>query len=94
MPLLRLTQHAEADGKYRVELALERDGEPRQTAAARFAFELTAQDEADLRWYLEDYLQWPQDPAPAIAARVEKRMQEVGTELFRSIFQSLTCRSG
>lgn len=51
-------------------------------------FELTAQDEADLRWYLEDYLQWPHDPAPKIAARVEDRMQELGTELFRSIFQA------
>ncbi len=88
MPLLRLTQHAEGDGTYRVELALERDREPRQTAAARFAFELTTQDEADLRWYLEDYLQWPQDPAPAIAARVEGRMRELGRSLFRAVFQA------
>ncbi len=88
MPLLRLTQHAEADGTYRVELAFEREREPRQTAVARFPFEVTAQDEADLRWYLEDYLQWPQDPAPTIAARVEERMKELGTELFRAIFQA------
>ncbi len=59
MALLRLTQHAEDDGSYRVELALEREREPRQTAAACFSFDFNAQDEADLRWYLEDYLQWP-----------------------------------
>lgn len=88
MPLLRLTQHAEGDDNYHVELALERDGSARQTADARFAFELTGQDEADLRWYLEDYLQWPQEPAPTIAARVEARMKELGSELFRAIFQA------
>ena len=88
MHLLRLTQHAEGDGTYRVELALERDRAPRQTAAASFPFTLNPQDEADLRWYLEDYLQWPQDPAPVIAARVEERMKDLGTELFRAVFQA------
>ncbi len=81
MALLRLTQHAEADGTYRVELAIEGHGLARQIAVARFSFELTAQDEADLRWYLEDYLQWPHDPAPKITARVEDRMRGLGTEL-------------
>ncbi len=87
MHMLRLSQNAEGDGVYRVEIALEREGEPRQTATARFSFELTAQDEADLRWYLEDYLQWPHHPAPVIAERVEQRMEQLGTELFRAIFQ-------
>jgi hypothetical protein len=41
-----------------------------------------------LRWYLEDYLQYPQEPAPAIARRIEGRLAEVGTELFRALFQA------
>ena len=41
-----------------------------------------------MRWYLEDYLQYPRDPAPKIAARIEKRMAEIGTELFKGVFQS------
>ena len=49
MPLLRLTQNAEGDDAYRVELALEGDGVARQTASSRFSFQLTDQDEADLR---------------------------------------------
>jgi tetratricopeptide (TPR) repeat protein len=49
---------------------------------------MTPQDQEDLRWYLEDFLQYPQDPAPAIAARVEGRMAEVGTQLFASVFQA------
>ncbi len=88
MPLLRLTQHAESDGSWRIELALESAAAPRQAATARFAFAPDPQDEADLRWYLEDYLQWPDEPAPAIAARVEERLEELGNELFRAVFQA------
>jgi hypothetical protein len=69
-------------------VALEGDGLPRQTATATFSYQLTAQDQEDLRWYLEDYLQYPQDPAPKIAARVEGRMAELGTRLFQELFQS------
>src|SRR3990172_8858824 len=88
MSLLRLTQFAESQpDHYRVEVALEGDG-ARQTATARFAFAFSDADRADLRWYLEDYLQYPSDPAPAIAARVEQRMSEVGVELFRAVFQA------
>ncbi len=86
--LLRLTQIAEGPTQYRVEVALEGDGLARQTATARFPFELSRQDRADLRWYLEDYLQYPLDPAPTVAARVEQRMAEIGTELFKALFQS------
>ncbi len=83
MLLLRLTQFAESQpDHYRVEVALEGDG-ARQTATARFAFTFSDADRPDPRWYLEDYLQYP-----AIAARVEKRMSEVGVELFRAVFQA------
>lgn len=88
MLTLRLTQFTEAEGKYRVEVALEGDGQPRQTATSRFEFKLSPQDHEDLRWYLEDYLQHPLDPAPAIAARIEQRMNDIGTDLFKAVFQS------
>jgi hypothetical protein len=85
--LLRLTQTAEGADRYRVEVALEGEG-IRQTARASFGFTLTTDDQADLRWYLEDYLQYPADPAPTIAARVEQRIAAIGVELFRAVFQS------
>jgi len=88
MPILRLTQFSEGQNRYRVEIALEGEGLPPQTAFTRFEFELGAQEQEDLRWYLEDYLQYPFDPAPAIAARVEKRMTGIGTELFKALFHS------
>jgi tetratricopeptide (TPR) repeat protein len=86
--ILRLTQTAESENKYRVEVALEGGGFIHQTATARFDFKLTTQDHEELRWYLEDFLQYPLDPAPKIAARIENRMVEIGTKLFKDIFQA------
>lgn len=88
MLTLRLTQFTEAENRYRVEVALEGDGLPRQTATSRFDFKLTPQDHEDLRWYLEDFLQYPLDPAPTIAARIEQRMNDIGMDLFKAVFQS------
>ena len=68
-----------------MDLDLTGDGAPR-AATATFPFNLSPQDEEDLRWCLEDFLQYPHDPAPTIAQRIEGRMAEVGTEL------TLRCR--
>src|SRR6185312_2282638 len=84
---LRIKQHPIAEGRHRVEISFEGDGAPR-AATAEFAFGLSPQDEEDLRWYLEDFLQYPQEPAPTIARRVEGRMSEVGTKLFEEVFQA------
>lgn len=85
---LRLTQTALGEDQYRVEIALEGDSTPRRIGASKFSFKLTAQDQEDIRWYLEDYLQYPLDPAPEIAARIEERMAKIGTELFEKVFQA------
>src|ERR1017187_10467267 len=81
MPLLRLRQTTEGDHRYKVVLELEDDGVRREDTRS-FTFELTPRDQEDLRWYLEDYLQYPLDPAPKIAKRIEERMEEIGDELF------------
>ena len=74
MPLLRLHQFAEGENRYRASVEFENGG-LRRSAGARFEFQLSAQDQEDIRWYLEDFLQYPMDPAPAIAARIEQRME-------------------
>lgn len=84
---LRLKQHPTPEGRHRVDLDLTGDGAPR-AATCEFAFSLSPQDEEDLRWYLEEFLQYPQEPAPTIARRVEGRIVELGTELFRAVFQA------
>lgn len=87
IPLVRLTQNAEGNDRYRVEIALE-NGKFRRTATVRFPFTLPDQDQEDVRWYLEEYIQKPFEPAPTIARRVEQRIEEIGTELFRALFQA------
>lgn len=52
-----------------------------------FDFQVSAQDQEDIRWYLEDYLQNAFDPAPSIAARIEERISQIGKDLFERIFQ-------
>jgi len=86
MTILRLTQSDASEDRYRVDISLEGDG-PRHTATAEFAFEMTDQDRRDLQWYLEDYLEHPHEPAPAIAARIERRMEQLGCELFGKLFE-------
>ncbi|MCP4695603.1 MAG: CHAT domain-containing protein [Gammaproteobacteria bacterium] len=60
----------------------------RETAAAEFEYQLSDQDREDIRWYLEDFLEYPQDPAPTIARRIEERIRILGAELFRALFGS------
>jgi tetratricopeptide (TPR) repeat protein len=45
-------------------------------------------DAENIRWYLEDYLMFRADPAPAIAREIEERIQEIGVALFRSVFEA------
>lgn len=83
---LRLSQTALGEDRYRVEIATEGGGKPRQIASSDFIFKMDDGDQRDIRWYLENYLQDPHEPAPTIAARTEKRMTEIGTNLFKKIF--------
>ena len=87
MHTLRITQYAAEENQYKVEIALE-GGPFRQTAVSEFKFALSPQDEEGIRWYLEDFPLFRHDPTPVIAARVEKRMAEIGRDLFRRVFQS------
>ncbi|MGH8896301.1 MAG: CHAT domain-containing protein [Egibacteraceae bacterium] len=86
MRTLQLTQRVEQGG-HRVEIALSGAG-ARRAATAMFEWELEPQDREDLRWYLEDYLQHPIEPAPVIAARVERRLAALGRELFAKVFEA------
>jgi tetratricopeptide (TPR) repeat protein len=83
---LRLTQSIAGVNRYRVEVDLTGDGLAHQISRTEFDFAVGAQDREDLRWYLEDYLQYAADPAPKIAARIERRMAEIGTDLFKALF--------
>ena len=81
---LRLAVRAEGP-EHVVDLVLEGAG-ARRAAAARVRFGLSERDREDVRWYLEDYLQYPVNPAPQIAQEVETRLAALGEELFRQVF--------
>jgi tetratricopeptide (TPR) repeat protein len=51
-------------------------------------FELSRENSERIRWYLEDYLQFDEDPAPQIAKDVERFMANCGEELFTKIFDA------
>ncbi|MHC4478565.1 MAG: CHAT domain-containing protein [Planctomycetota bacterium] len=89
MPLLRITQTREAERSYQVEISLEKDGQRVQTGRARFDFELSRDEQEDLRWYFEDYLVFSGiEPAPTIAARIEGQLQQIGRRLFEDVFHA------
>jgi len=94
VPVLRISHVASL-----VDAVFEGNG-LRQTERRAFSFTLSPQDAEDIRWYLEDYLIYPLEPAPKVANRVECRVAEIGRELFQlalagsSVWESVRCCMG
>jgi tetratricopeptide (TPR) repeat protein len=88
MPTLQINQQAgSAPGKHRIAVNADLPGLQALSFSREIEFELSPQERERIRWYLEDYLQFDEDPAPKIAARVETLMAERGEALFRAIFE-------
>lgn len=84
-PTLRIQQTSPGAGRHQVRLTLKRPGQPDLEAEATIDFALTPQEQEDLRWYMEDYLQGT-DPAHAIEVeQVEAWMRERGEELYTKV---------
>jgi tetratricopeptide (TPR) repeat protein len=89
VPVLQINQQpGGAPHRYRISISAT---EIPDRAALSFdidiEFELTPEDGERIRWYLEDYLQFDEEPAPQIAKGVEAFMAQCGEELFRKIFE-------
>ena len=54
---LFIRQDALVDGKYPIRLTLKRPDQPDQEAEAKIAFALTPEEQEEIRWYMEDYLE-------------------------------------
>jgi tetratricopeptide (TPR) repeat protein len=85
MLTLHVSQSANGDGSHRVEATLSGAGVA-QRVVSRVEFEVSAADRERVRWYLEDFLEYPVEPAPRIAAGVELRLAELGGRLFSKVF--------
>jgi hypothetical protein len=85
--VLRLTQAAAGNGQHLVTTRLTGlAGYAEASATSRFELSITDEDRERIRWYLEDFLEYPLDPAPTIAAGVEDRLAEIGIRLFELVF--------
>jgi tetratricopeptide (TPR) repeat protein len=87
MLTLQVSQSANADGSHRVQATLT-GGRVSEQAVSRVEFAVSAADRERVRWYLEDFLEYPVDPAPAVAVQVERRLAELGERLFCEVFDS------
>jgi hypothetical protein len=74
-----------SSGQRRVEL-LWQDGAARRAAVAEFGDVPDSGDGERIRWYLEDYAEFPADPAPVIAREAEARLAQDRAELFGRVF--------
>src|SRR6266481_959591 len=89
MPVLQINQQpGGAPHRYRITVsATEIPDRASLSFDLDIEFELTPENGERIRWYLEDYLQFDEEPAPEIAMGVEAFMAECGDELFRKIFE-------
>ena len=87
MAVLRITDIPVGGGR-RVEVSWQ-DGAARQVAVSSFSYQGGGQDAEKVRWYLEDYAEFPADPAPVLAADAERVLAEMGTALFSRVFTGM-----
>lgn len=85
MTTLHIRQDAPKDGHYPVRLTLKRHGQPDLEAEARIEFALNEQEQEDIRWYLEDYLQHADVAEAVTVEQVEERMKARGEELYTKV---------
>src|SRR5215831_15026836 len=88
MPVLQVNSIQLDAGRRRVEVAWRQEGAGPRSAVSTFAYQMGEQDAEKIRWYLEDYLEFPADPAPIVAADAETRLSALGSGLFRELFTS------
>ena len=74
-------------GRRRVEVTWQ-TGAVRRVAVAEFATPSGEEDRERIRWYLEDYAEFPSDPAPAIAQEAEANLARAGADLFQQVFSN------
>ena len=91
MTTLRIRQGALNGDEYPIALTLKRLDQPDLEAEARITFALTPEEQAELRWYMEDYLVRSEAVEDVQVEQVEACMKQRGEELYTKI---LTANGG
>ena len=85
MITLHIRQDAPKEGHYPIRLTLKHTGQADQEAEANIEFALPNQEQKDLRWYLEEYLQQADSVEPIIVQQIEQFMKTRGEELYTKV---------
>jgi tetratricopeptide (TPR) repeat protein len=88
VPVLRFNDVPLGGGQRRVEVFWQ-DGMARQVAVSSFAYQVSAAEAEKVRWYLEDYPEFPANPAPRLALDAESVLAETGKALFSRVFAGM-----
>ena len=86
---LRIVLAGESEDNLTIEVSLSNERgliDRCSVAVPAHAILLDTPQQDELRWYLEDFLMYPDHPAPKIAARIEKWIAEYGVRLFDWLF--------
>ena len=85
MSVLHIRQATPQDGHYPIRLTLKRAGQPEMEAEANIQFNLTEQEQEELRWYVEDYLQHAEVVEAVNIQQIEALMKARGEELYTKV---------
>ena len=85
MTTLHIRQDAPQDGRYPIRLTLQRPAQPDLEAEANIEFALSEQEQEDIRWYLEDYLEHADIVEAVTIEQIEERMKARGEELYTKV---------
>jgi hypothetical protein len=88
VPVLRFNDVPLGGGRRRVEVAWQ-DDMARQVAVSLFDYQVSEAEAEKVRWYLEDYPEFPAHPAPRVAVDAESVLAETGTALFSRLFSGM-----
>ena len=76
-------------GEGKVKVSWQMANVARDADPIRFDDPLTVADHVELRWYLEEFLQFPYGAERYRAAQIERQMEQWGEALFRQVFVKL-----
>jgi hypothetical protein len=84
-PLLRISPTGTEEDPAHFALTYSADGKTVESFA-QVPQLLSPEDQESIRWYLEEYRNFPFNPADLVAQRVSARLEEIGMDLFEHVF--------
>ena len=83
--ILCIRQEVSVDPKHLIRLRLKRAGQAELEAEANIEFALTPEEQGELRWYLEDYLQRCESVDKVHVEQIESLIKKRGEELYTKV---------